>query len=262
MLARATRLDGNEKIWSKGPSIKCGGILSILLPPPPPPPSALSLPSRTSLLDARFDSYRTVSCAWIAASIVGEVGPEACPRGKKATASFDVFATPFLQISQRTYIESTGVSCQATADRRRRINPGAAATATATAAQTLGFGGGSGGGGTGGGQGEQCPQCGASYGDVGSLVAHVEAFHSEVQMIHTPLLPQTYVQFCCRASTLGCFYVFWGKAFVQPDTVELVYPAVTPLLHSTVDVVPTDMRLLLLHMWHLTSIQVSSASLQ
>lgn len=61
---------------------------------------------------------------------------------------------------------------QATADRRRRTNPGSAAAGV----QALGFGRGS----SGGGQGEQCPQCGASFDNVGSLVAHVEAFHSEV----------------------------------------------------------------------------------
>lgn len=65
-------------------------------------------------------------------------------------------------------------SCQATADRRRRATPGAGAATGA--AQSLGFGGGSGGGG----QGEQCPQCGASFGNVGALVAHVDAFHSDV----------------------------------------------------------------------------------
>eukprot|EP00903_Cladosiphon_okamuranus_P014868 g13767.t1 len=59
-------------------------------------------------------------------------------------------------------------TARATADRRRRNNPGAGAASS--------FGGG---GGSAGGQGEQCPQCGASFGSVGALVAHVEAFHSE-----------------------------------------------------------------------------------
>ncbi|CAM9090235.1 unnamed protein product [Ectocarpus sp. 6 AP-2014] len=56
-------------------------------------------------------------------------------------------------------------TARATADRRRRENP---------AAQARSFGGS-------GGQSEQCPQCGATFGDIGSLVAHVEAFHSEGQ---------------------------------------------------------------------------------
>lgn len=73
---------------------------------------------------------------------------------------------------------------QATADRRRRANPHPHPGAAAAAAQALGFGGGSGGGGAGGGQGEQCPQCGASFGNVGALVAHVEASHSDVSRGH------------------------------------------------------------------------------
>lgn len=56
------------------------------------------------------------------------------------------------------------LSYQGTADRRRRNH----------AASSYGAGGGGGGG------GEQCPQCGAEFGDVGSLVAHVEAHHPEV----------------------------------------------------------------------------------
>eukprot|EP00752_Nemacystus_decipiens_P010067 g8971.t1 len=72
-------------------------------------------------------------------------------------------------------------TARATADRRRRAAPGTASSAL----QGLGFGGGSSssgggaGGGQGQGQGEQCPQCGASFGNVGALVAHVEAFHSD-----------------------------------------------------------------------------------
>ncbi len=79
---------------------------------------------------------------------------------------------------------------QATADRRRRASP---SPATAAAGLARGVGGGGSGGvfsGGGGGndrQGEQCPQCGASFGDIGSLVAHVEAFHSEVNYLYKGL---------------------------------------------------------------------------
>lgn len=64
------------------------------------------------------------------------------------------------------------------------------------------------------GPGERCPQCGAEFGDVGSLVAHVDTFHSQVS--------------CCR-----CSAVWWMMSVVQVlnTAAGLLRSACSTMLH-------------------------------